>query len=101
MLCTAPPPYTEPIHLSDNMPPKRVVMRDGRVLNEGEIVPMYDDNNKVITYTEVRENGELWVNVTVLAKHSGTKKTWSGWYQNESTRELLEVIQKNNKTILC
>lgn len=66
-------------------------MRDGRVLKEGEIMPIRDTEGGVLTYGEVRKEGRLWINVSKLEHRVSSR--WADFYRLSSTRQLIEAIK--------
>lgn len=70
-----------------------VVMREGRECKIGDILPIMDGQGNVFTYGEVREDSQLWVNATLMAKISGSAKTWSNFIKTDGAKELVRSIR--------
>ncbi|KAI9549607.1 hypothetical protein GHT06_003793 [Daphnia sinensis] len=91
-------PYTASVSLpsmpampTPALPVQRVVVREGRVLGEGEVFTVTDGEGNLMTYGEVR-NGVMGVNATLIGKNEG--KAWSNWYRLDGTRALLDEMEK-------
>ena len=88
-----PPPYNTVFSRASPDTEQLMVMHKGRACDVGEFFSMVDDIGNISTYGEVRDGFELWVNATLMSKNSGSTKTWSRWYENKSTKNLIQTIQ--------
>lgn len=67
-----------------------MVVREGRVLGEGEVFPIEDEKKTILTYGEVRNGGKMWVNVSKLEQLTGSR--WPDFYRLNGTKQLIQVL---------